>query len=177
MAEQLGHEGLAEAHDLHVGLALRVEVAAALAAAHGQRGEAVLEDLLEAEELDDAEVHRRVQAQAALVGADGAVELHAETAVHLNLAVIVDPRHAEHDDALGLDDALEQRGLLVLGMGLDDRLEGLKHLGDGLDELGLLGVLRLHLLDDVVDVAQRNLLYAERARGGATMHLRLRAAL
>ena len=109
----------------HVGLALRVEVAAALAAAHGQRGEAVLEDLLEAEELDDAEVHGRVQAQAALVGADGAVELHAEAAVHLDLAVVVDPRHAEHDDALGLDDALEQRGLLVLGMGLDDRLEGL----------------------------------------------------
>ena len=118
-----------------------------------------------------------MQAQAALVGADGAVELHAEASVHLDLAVIVDPRHAEHDDALGLDDALEQRGLLILGMGLDDRLEGLKHLGDGLDELGLLGVLRLHLLDDVVDVAQRNLLYAERARGGATMHLRLRAAL
>lgn len=62
-------------------------------------------------------------------------------------------------------------------MGLDDRLQGLQDLGDGLDELGLLGVLRLHLFDDVVDVAQRNLLYAERARGGATMHLRLRAAL
>ena len=45
---QLAHEALAEAHDLVVALALRVEVAAALAAAHRQRGQAVLEDLLEA---------------------------------------------------------------------------------------------------------------------------------
>jgi hypothetical protein len=51
---ELGHEALAEAHDLGVGLALGVEVRAALAAADGQRGEGVLEDLLEAEELDDA---------------------------------------------------------------------------------------------------------------------------
>ena len=36
VAAQLGHEGLAEAHDLSVGLALRVEVGAALAAAHRQ---------------------------------------------------------------------------------------------------------------------------------------------
>ena len=93
-----------------------------------------------------------MQAQAALVGADGAVELHAEAAVHLDLAVIVDPRHAEHDDALGLDDALEQRGLLVLGMGLDDRLEGLEHLGDGLDELGLVGVALVQLGDDPIGI-------------------------
>jgi len=42
---QLGHEGLAEAHDLVVGLALGVKVAAALAAAHGQGRQAVLQDL------------------------------------------------------------------------------------------------------------------------------------
>ena len=64
-------KALAEAHNLSVGLALRVEVGAALAAAHGQRGKAVLEDLLEAQELDDAQVDGRMQAQAALVGSDG----------------------------------------------------------------------------------------------------------
>ena len=36
-------------------LPLRVEVGAALAAADGQAGQGVLEDLLEAEELDDAQ--------------------------------------------------------------------------------------------------------------------------
>ena len=42
---------------------LGVEVASALAAAHGQRGQAVLEDLLKAEELDDAQRDARVEAQ------------------------------------------------------------------------------------------------------------------
>ena len=45
--EELGHEALAEAHDLQVRAALGVEVAAPLAAADGQAGEAVFEDLLE----------------------------------------------------------------------------------------------------------------------------------
>jgi hypothetical protein len=84
VAVELGHERLAEAHHLVVALALGVEVRAALAAAHGQRGQRVLEDLLEGEELEDAEVDRGVEAQAALVGADGAVELDAEAAVDLH---------------------------------------------------------------------------------------------
>ena len=40
-------------------------------------------DLLEAEELDDGEGDRGVEAEAALVWADGAVELHTVAAVHL----------------------------------------------------------------------------------------------
>ena len=110
VAVELGHEGLAEAHDLAVALALGVEVRAALAAAHGQRGEGVLEDLLEGEELEHAEVDGGMEAQAALVGADGAVHLDAVAPVDLDLALVVDPGDAEHDDALGLDDALEDLG-------------------------------------------------------------------
>ena len=60
-----------------------------------------LKHLLEGEELEDAEVDRRVEAQAALVGADRAVHLDAEAAVDLHLALVVQPRHAEHDHALG----------------------------------------------------------------------------
>ena len=70
---ELVHEALAEAHDLAVALALRIEVAAALAAAHGEGGEGVLEHLLEAEELDDGRGDARMEAQAALVGAYRAV--------------------------------------------------------------------------------------------------------
>ena len=58
VAVQLGHEALAEAHDFHVALAVGVEVRAALAAAHGQGGQAVLEGLLKAEELQDALIDR-----------------------------------------------------------------------------------------------------------------------
>ena len=52
---QLQHERLAQAQDLGVALA------------HGQPRHRILEDLLEAQELDDALVHRRVEAQPALV--------------------------------------------------------------------------------------------------------------
>ena len=45
---QFGHEGLAEAHDFGLGLALGIEVGTALAAADGQTGQGVLEDLFEA---------------------------------------------------------------------------------------------------------------------------------
>ena len=46
-----------------------------LAAAHVQARERILEGLLEAEELEDGQVDGRVETQAALVRADGRVEL------------------------------------------------------------------------------------------------------
>ena len=162
VAAELGHEALAEAHDLVVALALGIEVRAALAAAHGERREGVLEDLLEGEELEHAEVDGRVEAQAALVGADGAVHLDAEAPVDLDLALVVDPRHAEHDDALGLDDALEDLGLAVLGMARQDGLERLGDLLDGLMELELARVLG----DDV----GHELLYVVGLRCGHNAH-------
>src|SRR5690606_19051491 len=124
VAVELGHEGLAEAHDLGVGLAARVEVRAALAAADRHAGQRVLEDLLEAEELHDAQVHGRVEAQAALVRTEGGVELDAEASVDLDLATVVDPRHAEDDLALGLADAREHGGVRVLRVLLEDGAQG-----------------------------------------------------
>ena len=140
VAVQLGHEALAEAHHFHVALAVGIKVRAALAAAHGQGGQAVLEGLLKAEELQDALIDRGMEAQAALVGADGAVELDAVAAVHLDLALIIDPGHTEGDDALGLDHALDQACLLVFGMLLHHGLDALQHLADSLQELRLIGI-------------------------------------
>ena len=97
---QFVHERLAEPHHFVVALALGIEIGAALAAAHRERRQAVLEHLLEGQELQHAEVDRRMEPQAALVGADGAVHLDAEAAVDLHLAAVVDPRHAEHDRPL-----------------------------------------------------------------------------
>ena len=59
VALQFGHEALAEAHHFVVTLALGIEIRSALAAAHGQRGERILEDLFKCQELQDAEVHAR----------------------------------------------------------------------------------------------------------------------
>ena len=145
MAVELGHKALAEAHDLGVGLALGVEVAAALAAAHGEGGQGVFQHLLKAQELHDGEVDGGVEAQAALVGADGGVILHAEAAVDAGLALVVDPGDAELEHALRLDKALQQAGGLPLGVLVDHELERLKDLAHGLEELGLPGVAALDL--------------------------------
>jgi hypothetical protein len=52
---ELSHEALAECHDFSVALPLGIEISAAFAAADRKTGQAVLEALLETEELDDAE--------------------------------------------------------------------------------------------------------------------------
>ena len=72
---ELGHEGLAEAHYLVVGLALGVEVGSSLSSSDGEGGEGVLEDLLESEELEDGEVHGGVKPDSSLVGTDSGVVL------------------------------------------------------------------------------------------------------
>jgi len=145
---QLGHEALAETHNFCIGLALRVKVGAALAAAHGQSGQGVLEDLLEAEELDNGEVDGGMEAQAALVRSDSGIELNAVAAVDLDLAVVVNPGNAEGDDALGLYKALDEACLLPLGVLVNDELQALKYLADCLKKLGLVGIA---LFDGVID--------------------------
>ena len=149
---QLGHEGLAEAHDLVVGLALGVEVGSSLAASDGEGGEAVLEYLLESEELEDGQVDGGVEPQSALVGADGGVELDAVAAVDLHLALVVHPGDAEADDPLGFDEPLDDAGLLDLGPRLDDGLQGLQDLLHRLEELGLVGVALLEAFVDVLQI-------------------------
>ncbi|MBG9885038.1 hypothetical protein ABE10_00240, partial [Bacillus toyonensis] len=118
---QLVHERLAEAHDLRVGPAVRVEVGSALASADALAGERVLEDLLEAEELDDRQVDRRMEAQPALVGAENRGELDPIAAVDLQTPGVVDPRHAEHDLSLRLDQALQHAVLPELRVLLEHR--------------------------------------------------------
>ena len=51
-----------------------------------------------------------------LVRADGVVELYAVADVVLNFSLVVNPGHAECEDAVGLDHALYDAGLLPLGM-------------------------------------------------------------
>ena len=151
MLVQLAHEAVAEAADLAVGLALGVEVGATLATAHVEAGQGVLEDLLEAQELEHGEVDGGVQAEAALVGAQGGVELHAEGIVDLDLALVVLPHYAELDDALGDGDDFE--GVAVFGVLLEERavLEGggklwWKLLEGGFNDVGSFASMMMMLL-------------------------------
>src|SRR5699024_4305950 len=81
---EFGHERLAEAHDLLLALAVRVEIGSALGATEPEPGERVLEDPLEAEELERVLVDGLVEAQSALVRAQVRAELDAEAALDLD---------------------------------------------------------------------------------------------
>ena len=155
---ELRHEALAEGHDLPVGLALGVEVSAALAAADGQAGEGILEHLLKAQEFQNALVDAGVEPKAALIGADGGVELDPVAVVHLDLALVVYPGDPEHDDPLRGSQPL-QKGVLAVGclILLDDHLQGLQHLGDGLQEFRLAGVLSGDPLQNFIHITHRQL--------------------
>lgn len=160
MAVKFSHEALAEAHHLgiaaalarRVGALLRVEVGTALAAAHREGRQRVLEDLLKAKELQDREVHRRVEAQTALVWPDCAVVLDAIAAVDTDNALVVNPGNAEHDDTLRLDHAFEDGVLLIGGRGLQDGVESEEDFLDSLNELRFVRVLSLDIVQDGFNV-------------------------
>ena len=87
-----------------------------------------------------------MKSKSALVGADRAVELNSEASVYLRLAVVVNPGNSEVDNSLGLNESLDKSDFLVLGMSLNNRLEGLKNFLYRLQELGLVSVALLNLL-------------------------------
>ena len=156
VAVQSGHKALAETHDLRIGLAGGVEIGAALAAADGKTGQTVLEDLLKAQELDDAGIDIGLEAQAALVGAESAVELAAVADVGVIIALVIHPDDAEGEHPLRLDHAVEQVSLHILGMGVDDRGNGGEDLLDGLHEFRLIAMLFLDIVDDALDICIHN---------------------
>ena len=140
MPRQLDHQGMAEAHDLAVGLVLGIEVGPALAAAHGQRREAVLQHLLEAQELQHAERHRRVEAHPPLVRPDRVVELDSPRAIRADVPATVLPRDAENDDPVRLGHPLEDLVVAVARVVATEGNDPVRDLPHGLMELALAGI-------------------------------------
>ena len=131
------HESLAETHHLSVGLATGREIRATLGTTHRKGCERVLEGLLEGKELQDTEVHRLVETNTTLVGANGVVVLHAVTHVGLDVALVVHPGDAELIDAIGDAKTLDQVYLVKLGVLVVGLLDGGKNFFYGLMVLGL----------------------------------------
>jgi len=68
------------------------------------------------------------------------------------VAAVVDPRHAEHDRAVRLDDALEYAVLVIDGIFVDQRRERFEHFPRGLMEFRFPRVSLDDMLKDVVCV-------------------------
>ncbi len=151
MAGQLRHEALAEAHNLRVALGLRVEIRPSLASAHHQPGEGILQNLLEAEELDYAKVNGRVEPDASLVRPQSTVEFNAKTTVDTKITLVVLPWNAENQLPLRLDHALKNAGADVLGVSLKHGRKTVQDLFDRLVELWLTGIAFEHLFVNSLD--------------------------
>ena len=153
MTTKLCHKRLAECHNLAVGLALRIEVRASLAATHWQCGKCILEDLLKTKELKHAYRNGRIETKATFVGTKCRVVLNTISTVNLDLALIIYPRNTEHNDALRLNNALEKACLLKLRMSIKGRLDRFKNFLCGLDKLWLIGITRLKLSKNTLRVS------------------------
>ena len=108
MAEQFGHQRLAETHDFAFAFPFRIEIAPAFTPAHWQGGEGIFKRLLEAKEFQDRQVHGRVETHTAFVWANGRAKLHAPCAVDLHLIAVVQPDYAELDHALRFNQTFQQ---------------------------------------------------------------------
>ena len=94
-----------------------------------------------------------MQAQTALIRADGAGKLHAEGVVDLHLALIVHPRDAEENLPLRHGQSLEERlAAILLLVALDHRAQGIKHLADGLMKFRLAWIFAHHARIDLINV-------------------------
>ena len=152
MLAELCHEALAETHDLVVGLALRIEVGTALTAAHRKCCKAVLEYLLEAEELDNGSAYRGVESQTALVRTDSGVELYTVTSVYLYLAAVIYPSNSELDESLRLNHSLNDAVLFDGRISCNYGFQRCQNLAYCLEELGLVRIHSNYLVVNLLKI-------------------------
>lgn len=77
--------------------------------------QSILEDLLEAQKLEDTQIHSGVESQATLVGAQCGVKLHTVATVDLRLELVIFPDNTELNNSLwDLDDLQSSLVLWVL---------------------------------------------------------------
>ena len=158
MPEKLCHETLAESHHLVVALPLGIKIRTPFSAPHGERCQAVLENLFKGKKLQYPEMDGRVKSEPPLVRADCAVHLDPEPAVDVNLPLVIGPGDPEHDDTFRLDHPLEYLCGTIFGMALEHKVERLGDFLNGLVKLRLTGVLCFDLSDQALHILRHTIL-------------------
>ncbi len=93
-----------------------------------------------------------METDAALVGTDGIVKLYAITNIVLHLATVVDPGHAECDDAVGLYHALDDFCFFKFGMLVVNVLYADENFLYGLQVLFFAGVLGFKPTQNIINI-------------------------
>ena len=127
IAVKLVHESLAETHNFSVGFASRVEVRTTFTAADWQASQAVLEDLLESQELDDSRIYVWSESQTTFVRSDCTVELVSVTFVNLYFTSIVNPSYLESDSSFRLNQSFQNRSFLIFRVLFNYWFQGTKN--------------------------------------------------
>ena len=145
MAAQFRHEALTEPHDFGIAFTLGIKVAAALGTAHGQAGEAVLQNLFETEDLQNGQVDGGMKAKTALEGADRGV-----SAVDVMHAGVIHPGNPEADHALRFHKLFNNALLFVFRVLVNDPVQTFQNFQNGLMELALIGIAGDNLCIDTL---------------------------
>ena len=146
VAIQFGHKRLTKTHNFAVAFPVRIKIGTALCAAHGQRRQAVFKSLFEAQKLQYAQIDGRMEADAAFIRADRSVKLNAVAPVHLNRALVVDPRNTEYNGAVGFDTALQNSVPFEFRHLFGNDFQRFKHFANRLQKFRLGRIFRLHLI-------------------------------
>ncbi len=91
-----------------------------------------------------------METDAPFVRADGIVELHTIADVVLHFAFVVDPGHAESDDAVRFDHPLDDAVALEFGVAVIDAFHRKQHFAHCLQILFLTWVFRLKGAHDII---------------------------
>ena len=142
------HESLAETHDFIVGTTFCVEVGTTLATAHRQCGQAVLECLFEAQELEGIQTYGGVETQTAFVRSNRVVELYTVTGVDLDFALVVNPFYTESEDTVRFNHTFDNLVLFILGMCFHIILDGIQHFLYSLEEQRFVRMFFLQISQD-----------------------------
>ena len=96
--------------------------------------------MFKTQKFDNSFINRRMETQTSLIRADRAVKLYAETAVDLNLTLVIHPRYAEFDDAFRLYQHFNHAALNEFRIFFYNRLQRFQNLMHSLMKFRFCGI-------------------------------------